>query len=611
MILLFLFQLLLDFTFGFKSLSSVTKMHPTRTHVFSFQNHQALKSKTLLLEHLLSHRGRSNELNDDMKEDDNELLSYQDLNDVINPQYSLPSNSNGIDELPVHQGLVQVDAFCPYHGRYLSNMAKLAYNAGIVNVVSDYVFHCLIDNENEYEAQEQEELELYLNAKIPKKESIKEWLEQIPFEIVGIICESDSGLDEAERFGVNLGLYPKRHDGYNNARRDKYLMNEVVGSRQLRVAKQKLCSSLEEATSFAVNELGVAPNNDEISTIPSTLDENVEEISIHNTNSYQEDGSYNSGLLGKATNLPSSSLNHKKKYCVVKPCRGVASDDVYFCSDIKSIEESFSKIHLTPTFGSTQKNELQESVLIQEFIAGTEYAIDIVSKNGEHKVAALWRYDKRSVNGAPFVYFGTEVIDALHNPSGEKVCTYAKKALDALDIKWGLTHIEIILENELEKNESIGRPCLVEVNCRQHNTDFVPLTSISIGYNPLDMLLSAYLGDGDKSSFPQETEHLRLDWDDLPPLPVTRAFAAIVHLVSYVEGTITDVNIDALQEIESLPSVLAMEVYDHFNVGNRIKKTKDIRSDSGWVHILNEDKEQFIADYNRIVELMPVMFGVK
>jgi biotin carboxylase len=102
---------------------------------------------------------------------------------------------------------------------------------------------------------------------------------------------------------------------------------------------------------------------------------------------------------------------------------------------------------------------MHESVLIQEFAAGTEYAIDIVSKDGEHKVAALWRYDKRPANGASFVYFATEVIDA-DTEVGKLVCEYVKNALDALDIKWGQTHSEVILGKE---------PRLVEVNCRQHN----------------------------------------------------------------------------------------------------------------------------------------------
>jgi hypothetical protein len=66
-----------------------------------------------------------------------------------------------------------------------------------------------------------------------------------------------------------------------------------------------------------------------------------------------------------------------------------------------------------------------------------------------------------------------------------------------------------------------------------------------------------------------------------------------------------------LDEINGLPSVYAMEVYDYFEPGSRIEKTVDIRSDSGWVHLINDDEDQFQEDYNRIVELMPEMFLVK
>ena len=38
------------------------------------------------------------------------------------------------------------------------------------------------------------------------------------------------------------------------------------------------------------------------------------------------------------------------------------------------------------------------------------YVVDSVSRAGEHKVVALWRYDKGDVNGAPFVYFGAELM---------------------------------------------------------------------------------------------------------------------------------------------------------------------------------------------------------
>ena len=155
------------------------------------------------------------------------------------------------------------------------------------------------------------------------------------------------------------------------------------------------------------------------------------------------------------------------------------------------------------------------------------------------------------------MYFATEIIDA-QSEAGQKVCNYAMKALDSLDLKWGLTHVEVILD----QSDTSKEPVLVEVNCRQHNTDFVPLTSISIGYNALDMLLAAYLGDMD--NLPIETSDLRLDWDELPALSKPQAFAAIVHLVCYVEGEVVALDREVLEEIENLPSVLAMEIYDHF-----------------------------------------------
>mmetsp|Transcript_4468 Transcript_4468/g.6776 ORF Transcript_4468/g.6776 Transcript_4468/m.6776 type:complete len:131 (+) Transcript_4468:441-833(+) len=125
----------------------------------------------------------------------------------------------------------------------------------------------------------------------------------------------------------------------------------------------------------------------------------------------------------------------------------------------------------------------------------------------------------------------------------------------------------------------------------------------------MDMLLAAYLGD--LPNLPPEGQESRLDWDELPDYPTTRALGAIVHLVCHVEGSLAEVNEEALQEIYEMESVMGMEVYEKFlDVGNNIEKTVDIRSDSGWVHLANDDAEQFQRDYNRIVELMPQMFSV-
>ena len=491
------------------------------------------------------------------------------------------------------RGIVIIDNFSPYHGNYLARMAREAYGAGVVSALSEYVTGFLYQERGMTE---------HLSDRLPDLESMEDverWISEIPFEIIAIVCESDSGLDDAERLGEALGLYPDRHDGFNAARRNKFLMNEVCEGAGLRVVRQKMCETLEEAIEFA-SELGVRSGGHadgadivEPSEMPgeSKRDEGVQEDELHMSS--------NIGLLGMATNdhTDGSSLG---KYCVVKPSRGVASDDVHLCPDLDSVQAAFTRIKDSSVFGSMH-GEKNDKVLVQEFASGTEYAIDIVSKAGHHKVAALWRYDKRPANGAPFVYHATELVDA-DTDGGRAICEYVMDALNVLNVHWGISHNEVIVDAD--------GPRLVEVNLRQHNTDFAPLTSACIGYNALDMLLAAYLGGAEE--FPPNTEDKRLDWDGLPDLPVTRAYGAIVHLVSHSEGILAGLNIPALEEIEQMESVLAMELYPHYTaIGENIEKTVDIRTDSGWLHIMNDNPVNFKADYDRVVELMPHMFLVE
>lgn len=163
------------------------------------------------------------------------------------PQYSLPTTSTANDgpmeedghpthnSSPCTQGLILMDSFCPYHGQYLSDKAKRAYNAGIVHTVSDYVLSCLIrDSELAPEADEggngdHSEVDRYLSARVPKsKDDLVVWYNAIPFDIKGIICESDSGLDDAEKLGVAIGLFPSRHDGYNSKSTLTYMTKQMT-----------------------------------------------------------------------------------------------------------------------------------------------------------------------------------------------------------------------------------------------------------------------------------------------------------------------------------------------------------------------------------------------
>ena len=436
-------------------------------------------------------------------------------------------------------GLILMDSFCPYHGEFLAQRAKIVYNAGVVQVLSGYMTEGIYRDKGIID---------HFSSRIPSVNKEMEWANDIPFEILNIYCESDAGLPSAERLGVSLGL--KRSDGIDPARRNKFLMNVAAEAFGLLTVSQKMCATLHEALAFSAN-LGI---NDK-----------------QNSNR-----------------------------CVVKPVRGVASESVFLCDSLSDVKDAFIEIMGKTVYGSPHR--FHDKVLLQEFATGTEYAVDIVSRDGEHKVAALWKYDKHPVNDAPFVYHATILVDANTSSEGMVACQYAMAALNAVDFKWGLSHVEVMIDSKL-----VGK--LIEINCRQHNADFVPITTACIGYNALDMLLSAYFHNIPESELPPDTIDERLEWNILPVFPSLRALGAIVHLVCHVEGTV--VKIRGLDEIEELSSVQILNLYPGFSVGEYIEKTIDIRSDCGFAHLINTDIEKFLDDYERILEIMPKMFIVE
>jgi hypothetical protein len=51
-------------------------------------------------------------------------------------------------------------------------------------------------------------------------------------------------------------------------------------------------------------------------------------------------------------------------------------------------------------------------------------------------------------------------------------------------------------------------------------------------------------------------------------------------------------------------------VYDDFQSGESVRPTTDIRTDAGWVQLVNADAQQQEEDYQKIVKWMPSMFDV-
>ena len=180
------------------------------------------------------------------------------------------------------------------------------------------------------------------------------------------------------------------------ARRNKYFMGEAVRAAGMRAVKQQLCRTSAELHDF----------------------------------------------LRTLTAVPFK--------CEVKPVQSAGSDDVFLCNHLDEAVIAFNRI-------AGKKNGLgivNDGALVQEFLAGKEYVVDKVSCDGKHKLCAIWEYDKRPCNGAAFVYFGMKLMPADTEKS-RALIEYADKVLDALDIKNGPSHMEVMWCTD--------GPCLVEV----------------------------------------------------------------------------------------------------------------------------------------------------
>jgi biotin carboxylase len=298
----------------------------------------------------------------------------------------------------------------------------------------------------------------------------------------------------------------------SGARRDKYLMGEAVRNAGVRAVKQIETQKFEDVEAF----------------VKEVQDPKTGEFSV-----------------------------------VLKPASSAGSEGVYFCTSLAECLEHFNEIYMAVNiFG-----EVNDKVLCQEFLAGKEYVVDSVSIEGVHKTVAIWEYDKRVANGAKFVYFGMRLYESKDGAVEDKLVDYMHKVLDALEVKHGPSHGEVMMT-------STG-PCLVEVGCRPHGGEgtFVKLADGPIGYNQLSVMVDSHEN--------------RNKFYKLPTRPATLKMHSMeVCLVNRQEGRLNAM--PRLSEIEGLRSYVEFE--QKVQIGQICPLTVDFLTSPGAVLLLHTDK---------------------
>lgn len=256
---------------------------------------------------------------------------------------------------------------------------------------------------------------------------------------------------------------------------------------------------------------------------------------------------------------------------VVKPLDSAGTDGVSICDGPAAITAAFAVNLGRPN----ALHGANEELLVQELLEGTQLFVNSVSWDGVHHVSEVWR-DNKLRAGANFIYDYEELLPR-HGEQQDQVVPYVESVLDALGIRYGPAHTEVML--------TATGPVLVESGARMHGS--VP-DEIVDRCTPSHQTLTAeaYLDPHAVARRAQRPYELA-------------AGAYCVMLISRHEGRI--VSDAGLREIEALPSFAG--TISMLGPGDMLKRTIDLFSCPGIIYLVDPDRRQLKTDYDRIREL--------
>lgn len=253
---------------------------------------------------------------------------------------------------------------------------------------------------------------------------------------------------------------------------------------------------------------------------------------------------------------------------VVKPTRGAGVSGVKVCHTLSQVREAAENILNSKSYYDEDQNE----ILVQSCTQGQEYIVDIVSFDGHHKVVSVWEVD-RDRRESPRLEKMMVVDHTQHRFSA--LIDYAKKVLDAVGLKFGPSHMEVML--------TVDGPVIVELNSRLHGSLDPLLTTAVTGENHVSATVNAFVNNA----------HFI---DSIGKAPGFSGYCGHVLLVSPVSGR--QLQNFPWDRIESLPSFVSVKRW--VKPGGQLQVTTGLQTAIGMVGLFHENFEQLNRDWKTI-----------
>jgi phosphoribosylamine-glycine ligase len=249
---------------------------------------------------------------------------------------------------------------------------------------------------------------------------------------------------------------------------------------------------------------------------------------------------------------------------VVKPALSAGSVDVTLLPGGVGLTSMITElVNTTSLFGV-----LNEEVVVQERVLGTEYAVDTFTCDGRHSVSSVYRC-RKVANGSSFATYDSLTFVPYEAAETAALVDYVKGVLDALGIRFAIAHAEVML--------TADGPVLIEIGVRPAGGDLPALCELATGDNALHRL----------------ARHLR---DGTPPPPGYRLDWHVSTVYFRVAQAGAIVNTAAYERIRQLRSCRALQV--RVADGDRVEATSHLLSTLalGWAVLAHRDPDQVERD---------------
>lgn len=251
---------------------------------------------------------------------------------------------------------------------------------------------------------------------------------------------------------------------------------------------------------------------------------------------------------------------------VVKPPKSASTDGV------TRVRGNWRQVFEAQLGRLNQWDIVNEQMVVQEYVTGTEYVIDIFSYDGRHTVTDICRYGKVD-NGAQMAVYDWMEWLSPDDPVAPALIDYTRRFLDSAGFRYGAAHVELMLTD--------GGPRLIELNARPHGGGQPRFCRVATGDSQVDRAVR-YFG-----RLGQVADTYRL----LQP-------TLVVFLINRVSGVVR--NVSCLDEVRGLRTyhTHAVGVGD----GDHVEVTKDLLNtlSFGFVVLSGSGRDQVWADYAEV-----------